>query len=332
MKKANIPVFVAHLGCLNDCVFCNQKRITGTDGKMTAQKCAEIIEEWLPFIKGEAEIAFFGGSFTGIPLKEQSELLSVAASYLSDKRITGIRLSTRPDYIDGAVVNNLLKYGVTTVELGAQSTNDKVLSLSKRGHTRKDIFNASYVIKESGIDLGLQMMTGLPGSDNEKDLKTCLDFIKMAPSQVRIYPTLVLKDTCLLELYKKGEYKPQTLDEAADLTARLYDRFDSSGIKVIRMGLQPSESLDKSFVAGPYHPSFGEIAQSRLILIRIINYVEKNHVDFPEIFCEEKLKSKLFGQKRTNIKELYRRLNGNVLINDAPPGSGIYIGSEKIFG
>lgn len=332
MKKANIPVFVAHLGCPNDCVFCNQKRITGTDGKMTAKKCAEIIEEWLSFIKGEAEIAFFGGSFTGIDLKEQNELLSVAASYLSDKRITGIRLSTRPDYINEKITENLLKYGVTTVELGAQSTDDEVLFLSKRGHTREDIFNASRMIKEAGIDLGLQMMTGLPGSDNEKDLKTCLDFIKMAPSQVRIYPTLVLKDTCLLELYKRGEYEPQTLSEAAELTARLYDRFDSFGIKVIRTGLQPSSSLDKSFVAGPYHPSFGEIAQSRLIFLRIVNYIEKNSVDFLEISCEERLKSKLYGQKKANINELSQRLNGNVTVKDAPSGSGIQIGAEKIFG
>lgn len=332
MKKANIPVFVAHLGCPNDCVFCNQKRITGTDGKMTAKKCAEIIEEWLSFIKGEAEIAFFGGSFTGIALKEQNELLAVAESYLSDKRITGIRLSTRPDYIDEDIVNNLLKYGVTTVELGAQSTDDNVLLLSKRGHTSKDIFDASDVIKASGIDLGLQMMTGLPGSDNDKDLATCLDFIKMAPSQVRIYPTLVLKDTCLFELYKKGEYKPQTLSEAAELTAILYDRFESAGIKVIRTGLQPSDSLDKSFVAGPYHPSFGEIAQSRLIFLRIIKYIEKNCPDSLEIFCEEKLKSKLYGQKRTNINELSRRFCKKVAVKDAPPGNGIYIGTEKIFG
>lgn len=331
MKKANIPVFVAHMGCPNDCVFCNQRNITGADGSMTEEKCEGIIRQWLGFIDGEAEIAFFGGSFTGIDFGEQTKLLKLASSYVDGKKITGIRLSTRPDYINGEIIENLLRYGVTTVELGAQSTDDGVLSLSRRGHSARDIFKASEMIKAAGIDLGLQMMTHLPGADDEKDLKTCRDFIKMKPSQVRVYPTLVLKETYLCDMYENGAYMPQTLSEAVDLTAILTDEFENAGINVIRTGLQPSESLEKSFVAGPYHPSFGEMAQSRKIFNRIKSYVDENKPRELEIMCEERLKSKLYGQCGTNFKDIAALVSGRLKVKTAPQGGGICIENKKIY-
>ncbi len=331
MSKANIPVFVPHRGCKNSCVFCNQNRITGASCDMTPKKAEKIIEKWLGFIEGEAEIAFFGGSFTGIDQEEQNALLSVADSFVDGKKIKGIRLSTRPDYIDEKIIENLLRYHVNTVELGAQSTDDEVLSLSRRGHTSKDIEKASYLIKQAGIDLGLQMMTGLPGANDEKDMKTCLDFISFGPSQVRIYPTVVLKDTYLCELYEKGEYTPQTILEAADFVACLIERFEKAKINVIRTGLQSSESLQKGYVAGPYHPSFGEIAQSRLILKRIEAFYDKKRPDVVEIHCEEKYKSRLYGQKRENMKKIEELFSCPVKVFTEEEGKGIYIDNEVIY-
>lgn len=329
MKKANIPVFVAHKGCPNDCVFCNQRRITGTDGTMNAQKCEAIIKKWLTFISGEAEIAFFGGSFTGIPMDEQNTLLSVAASFVDGKRVTGIRLSTRPDYISEPIIENLLKYKVTAVELGAQSTDDEVLKISRRGHSKKDIERASELIRASGIKLGLQMMTHLPGADDEKDMATCRDFIKMAPAEVRIYPTVVLRDTALYDMYKAGLYEPESISDAVELVARLTEEFENSGIKVIRTGLQMSESLEEGYAAGPYHPAFGEMAKSRRILNRIKKYIEENSPETLCILCEESKKSKLYGQKRENLKALEKLIK--VTVATAPPGSGITVNGNKIY-
>ena len=331
MSKANIPVFVSHKGCPNDCIFCNQKRITGKSGSVTAEDVENIVTEWLSYIKGEAEIAFFGGSFTGIDINHQRELLGAAKKFVDGEKITGIRLSTRPDYINEEIIEHLLSFGVTTVELGAQSTDDEVLKESRRGHTAKDIEKASRLIKESGMKLGLQMMTHLPLSDDEKDIKTCLDFIKMAPSEVRIYPTLVLKDTCLCDMYEKGEYVPQSLDDAVELTAVLAEKFEQAGIKVIRTGLQPSDSLTEGYVAGPFHPAFGEMTQSRVIYNRIVAYIDKFKPDQLSVKCEEKYKSKLFGNRRSNIRRIERYMNGMVTVTDGAEGSGIWVWETKIY-
>ncbi len=331
MSKANIPIFVSHRGCPNGCVFCNQKRITGQSGSVTGNDVEKIVTEWLSYIKGEAEIAFFGGSFTGIDLEQQKELLGAAKKFVDGEKITGIRLSTRPDYINEEIIEHLLSFGVTTVELGAQSTDDDVLSASRRGHTAEDIKRASRLIKEAGMKLGLQMMTHLPLSDNEKDIKTCLDFIDMAPSEVRIYPTLVLKDTCLSDMYESGEYVPATLEEAVELTALLTDKFEKAGIKVIRTGLQPSDSLTEGYIAGPYHPAFGEMAQSRVILHRVIKYIDENKPDQLSIKCEEKYKSRLYGNRRSNIHKIERYLGGLVTVFDGEEGSGIRLWKTKIY-
>ena len=331
MSKANIPVFVSHKGCPNDCIFCNQKRITGKSGSVTAKDVEKIVTEWLSYVKGEAEIAFFGGSFTGIDMALQKELLGAAKKFVDGEKITGIRLSTRPDYINEEIIEHLLSFGVTTVELGAQSTDADVLKIARRGHRAEDIIKASRLIKESGMTLGLQMMTHLPGSTYEKDVKTCLDFISMAPSEARIYPTLVLKDTYLCDMYEKGEYTPATVEEAVDITAHLTELFDEAKIRVIRTGLQPSDSLTEGFVAGPFHPAFGEMAQSRLILNRVLRYIEEEDPGQLVIYCEEKYKSRLYGQRRSNMHKIERRMDGMVTVFDSPVGSGIRLWKIKIY-
>ena len=224
MKTYNIPIFVPHRGCPFDCVFCNQKRITGTQKEVTADDVHNIIGEYLktlPSKNRRIEAAFFGGSFTGIPINEQSELLAAANEYLKKGDIDGIRLSTRPDYIDKEILDNLLKYGVTTIELGVQSMDDSVLKSSNRGHTRKDVINAVRLIKEYSFTLGLQMMTGLPGDTDEKSLYTADEIIKLKPDIVRIYPTLTIKDTFLEKMYLTGKYQPQSVDEAVNLAKQL---------------------------------------------------------------------------------------------------------------
>ena len=197
MKNYRIPIFVPHLGCPHDCVFCNQKHITGQAAEVSADDAKEIINKYLSFIPEDAytEIAFFGGSFTGIGLDKQSELLSVACEFLKSGKVQGIRCSTRPDCIDKKILDNLKKYRVTSIELGVQSSDDEVLKKSGRGHSFEDVRRACELIKKHQISLGLQMMLGLPGDTYEKALKTARDLISLKPDCVRIYPTLVVKDT-----------------------------------------------------------------------------------------------------------------------------------------
>ncbi|MDP4132645.1 MAG: radical SAM protein [Bacillota bacterium] len=309
MSKANIPIFIAHRGCQNNCVFCNQKRITGTIDDVTPEKARQLILEGLSYMNRDTlEIAFFGGSFTGIPIDSQTALLSAAKEFVDNNHVTGIRISTRPDYISDEILDNLKRYSVTSIELGAQSMDDSVLALSKRGHSSIHVVNASEMIKSYGFELGLQMMTGLPGSSDEKDLYTCNEFIKLRPKTVRIYPTLVLKDTYLNEMYENGEYIPEDIESAVMLSAKLYDKFDRENIDIIRVGLQPSKSLEESFVAGPYHPSFGEMAQSRVIYNRILEKINNYNLKEPIITSEKRFMSKLIGQKRENMLRFEREL------------------------
>ncbi len=330
MKKANIPIFVPHWGCPHQCVFCNQQFISGGGTGTTEQDVRKTVERALETLEVPAEIAFFGGSFTGIAEKEQEMLLRTAASYIDGRTVTGLRLSTRPDYIDDAIIERLIRFGVTTVELGAQSTDEDVLRLAKRGHTAKDIWHASEKLKKSGLLLGLQMMTGLPGSTIEKDKKTGEDFCCMGPKEVRIYPTLVVKNTDLCCLYRKGQYTPQTLDEAVYLTAQLFDIFDKKNICVIRMGLQPSDILEESIVEGPYHPAFGELVQSQVIFQRFERYVEKTGTSHLTVFCGQRDVSRLFGQKRKTIQRIAALVDGRVTIM-TKKDNGIVVNNQKIW-
>lgn len=314
-KHYNIPIFVPHAGCPFDCVFCNQKHITGQDDYVQ-ENFKDTIEEHLTSIlkKKESqkiEIAFFGGSFTGIPTDLQNSYLAVAKSYLDKGLIHGIRLSTRPDYINDEIVTRLLSYGVTTIELGVQSLDYEVLCNSNRGHTEADVEKAVKAIRKSSIQLGLQMMIGLPGDTREKTLKTAYRIHRFMPDFVRIYPTLIIKDTALEVLYKKNLYKPLSLDEAVKWALELDLFFKSKSIPIIRMGLQPTSSLEDSLVGGPYHQSFKQLVES-LFYKRVIDDVLGTvHCVHLTIECHSKISSYIIGQKRSNLDYLESKYDLN---------------------
>ncbi|HZJ75112.1 MAG TPA: radical SAM protein [Clostridia bacterium] len=305
-KQANIAFFVPHAGCPHSCSFCNQKQISG---QMKPLKSEDIIKT-LKGIKRETldiektELAFFGGSFTAIPKELMLTYLKTANEFKDSGIFRGIRISTRPDAVSDETLSFLKEYGVTSIELGAQSTDDNVLTANGRGHTALEIEKASERVKKHGFSLGLQMMTGLYKSTAEKDLKTCTDIIKLKPDTVRIYPTIVIKGTRLETLYNSGEYTPETLEEAVDLCALMLPLFYENNIKVIRLGLHSGGAVEEGYIAGPYHPSFGELCESRLYLKAALIKLK----DLPKGEYIVKVKqselSKMIGQKRINIEEL----------------------------
>ena len=313
-RKYNIPLFIPHEGCGHDCVFCNQRKITGFQTSVTPEKAKEEIAEYLSTIKNpdcDIEIAYFGGSFTGLDLELQRRFFEAAASF-KDERISGIRLSTRPDYINERVLSQCAEFGVRTIELGVQSASDRVLELNRRGHTFARVEKAAEMIKSFGIDLGLQMMIGMYGSSREDDIATCEKIIGLGPVCARIYPTLVLKDTRLAELYRAGEYAPLGLDEAVELSEIILSKFRARGIDVIRVGLYPGEDLrsEGNIVAGPFHPAFGELVENRIYRNRIeADIMSRGLKDCDyEIGAPPSETSKIIGQKGSNreyFKEKY---------------------------
>ncbi|HWR60168.1 MAG TPA: radical SAM protein, partial [Clostridia bacterium] len=262
-----IPIFVPHKGCPHDCIFCNQKKITGQLGEVTAEEVREKIEEYLRTIPEEGshiEVAFYGGSFTAIPLDYQRSLLEAAFGYYEKGRLESIRVSTRPDCIDREIGENLRRYGVRTVELGVQSMDDKVLELCNRGHTSQDVVEAVRLLKEYGFAVGVQMMIGLPGDSEEKALRTARELVRLKPDIARIYPALVIRNTYMEELYLKGEFNPLTVEEAAEISKKLLIIFEGSEINVIRIGLQPTENImtGRDVAAGPFHPSMRQLVEA----------------------------------------------------------------------
>lgn len=311
MKHYNIPIFVPHEGCPHDCIFCNQRKITGMDTSVTGACAEEIIEEHLktlPSTDRFIEAAFFGGSFTGISEEKQCELLEAAYKYKSAGKIDGIRLSTRPDCISEEVLERLARFGVTTVELGVQSMNEEVLEKSLRGHTAEDVKNAVCLMRRYPFEIGLQMMTGLPGDNFEKSIETAKKIIALKPDFVRIYPTLVLKDTALCRLYETGEYAPQELSEAVGLCKELLKLFKAADIPVIRVALATTDEISPtgSVVAGPFHSAFRELCEGELYYEDICNELEK--AICTEFFVNPAEISRAVGISRRNIiriKEKY---------------------------
>lgn len=299
MKNYHIPIFVPHKGCPHDCVFCNQRQITGQTSDVTGEDVDRIINEYLPTLDKNSytEAAFFGGSFTGIEIEKQTELLAAAYPYVVSGEIQGIRCSTRADYISEEILDNLKRFGTTTVELGVQSTDDEVLTKSRRGHSFDDVVRASELIKSYGIKLGLQMMLGLPGDTREKMLKTARDLIELKPECVRIYPTLVVKDTALWSMYQKGTYTPLTLEETVDILSEIIPMFERENISVIRVGLQTTDNISEGNVDGPYHPAIRELACGRIIR----NILEANiSGDVLSVEVSPKRVSETSGHRRCN--------------------------------
>ena len=310
-----IPIFVPHLGCPNDCTFCNQKSISGQTKQVTGEDVKRTIEEYLKSFKDESlhkEVAFFGGSFTGVEENKQKELLEAAYEFVKTKQIQSIRVSTRPDYIDKEKLKLLKKYGVKTIELGVQSTNDYILKKCKRGHTFEDVKKASKLIRRYGFVLGHQMMIGLPESTKIDELNTAKDLAKLKPKIVRLYPVLVIRGTELEKEYESGEYEPIPLSQAVERCKELYYFFTNKKITVIRMGLQNTDIISdpknakSEVVAGPYHEAFGQLVEDSIWYDAILGKIKKFNVKVKEI--EIKINpeniNNVVGHKKENVKKL----------------------------
>ena len=337
-KEYIIPVFVPHLGCPNDCVFCNQRSISGQTKKMTKEEAKKTIDNFLKNIKetdSKKEIAFFGGSFTAIDEKEQEELLSLAYEYVKDGKVDSIRISTRPDYIDKKVLKRLKKYKVKTIELGVQSANDYILKRSNRGHTFKDVLKASKMIRRHGFILGHQMMVGLPESNRIDEINTAKALIKLKPKIVRIYPVLVVKGTELEKEYNEGTYEPLTVVQAIETCKQLVRMFNDKGIEVIRVGLQNTDEISapgeegSEVVAGPFHPAFRQLVESELWYDAVVQKIKKLNVKVKEveITVNPVDANNVIGHKRENIKRLQEIYEVNLVVKQ---DQNIKTGKSKI--
>ena len=300
MAHSNISVFVPQIGCPCKCSFCNQFSITEQifiPHEKDVDNAVEIALNSKKYDPENGEIAFFGGSFTAINRDYMTELLSAAKKHIDMGHAKGIRISTRPDCIDNDVLNLLKAYGVTAIELGAQSMRDEVLKANNRGHNSDDVYNAAELIKKYDFELGLQMMTGLYMDNDEGAEFTANEFVKINPETVRVYPTIVLENTELARFYKNGEYEPQSIEAAVELCARLLLLFEKNNINVIRLGLH---SIDMSkYVAGPWHPAFSELCENRIY--RDIISTQLGEKDNYTVYVAEGEMSKAVGQKKSNI-------------------------------
>ena len=322
-KHINIPVFIPHLGCPNQCVFCNQKTISGVM-EFDPSQVDRIITEALSTIdisSSDVEIAFFGGSFTGIDYSLMCELLSIAYSYVKKGSVSSIRLSTRPDYIDDRILNTLKKYGVKTVELGLQSVSEKVLQTCKRGHTALDAEKACRLIREYGFELVGQMMIGLPGSSLEDEMNTAEFILRNGASGVRIYPTVVLQQTELKDMCLSGIYTPLAVEDAIMRSKEVARFFIKNNIDIIRVGLCASENLhsEETYFAGPNHSALGELVYGEVyydLILEELKFLTEDDVKGKRLNIEVPFgaKSKAIGQKRKNILRL-QELYGFSLVN-----------------
>lgn len=314
-KQYIIPIFVPHLGCPNDCIFCNQKSISGQKENMTKEKAKKIIEDYLETIKNEeaeVEIAFYGGSFTAIEEKTQEELLQTAYQYIEQGKVESIRISTRPDAIDKETLKRLKKYKVKTIELGVQSANDYILKRANRGHTFEDVKKASKMIRWNGFKLGHQMMVGLPESTRIDEINTAKALIKLKPKMVRIYPVLVVKNTRLEEEYKQGKYEPLPLVQAVEVCKELVRMFADKKIEVIRVGLQNTDEIaepeneESEVVAGPYHPAFRQLVESAMWYDAIVGKIKKLNVKVKEVEVTVNPidANNVIGHKKENVLKL----------------------------
>ena len=305
MKHANVAFFVPMVGCPHRCSFCDQNSITGESGIPTPEEVDKTLKKAARELHGfseKAEIAFFGGSFTMIPRELMLSLLAPAKKWIDRKAFSGIRISTRPDAIDEEVLSVLKEYGVTFIELGAQSCNNAVLEKNRRGHTFEDTQKAAQLIREAGFSLGLQMMTGMPGSTKEDDILTAARFAALKPDTMRIYPTLVLKNTLMAKWFEDGEYVPQTVEEAAAECAELLDIFELYKINVIRLGLHAEGSLEENLLGGPYHPAFREICESLRFRKKIAPMLTRLPKGSYILKVAPSEVSKCSGQHRSNVE------------------------------
>ncbi len=321
-----VPVFVPHMGCPHQCVFCNQRTISGQAAPASPETVREALRS-AQAVSAWAELAFYGGSFTAIPPAVQISLLEAAQPERKTGFLTSIRVSTRPDCIDGDTLDRLSAYGVETVELGAQSMSDRVLQASGRGHRAEDTVRASALLRKRGFRVVLQMMTGLPASDPEEDLQTAQQLADLSPDGVRIYPTLVLRGTALADMLERGEYRAQTKEEAVETCAPIVRLFREQNIPILRLGLHPSRELEEKLLAGPYHPALGEWVYSRLYrdeAERLLSGAERL-AEETTLLVPAGERSRMTGWKKENLIWLRERYGlRDVRVEEAgemPPGT-----------
>ena len=328
-KQYIIPIFVPHLGCPNDCIFCNQKSISGQKSNMTKEKAKEIIENYLKSIDKEnaqIEIAFFGGSFTAIEEERQEELLQVASEFVKSGQVESIRVSTRPDAIDKKILKRLKKYKVKTIELGVQSSNNYILKRINRGHTFEDVKKAAKLIRWNGFRLGVQMMVGLPESTTIDEINTAKELIKLKPKMVRIYPVLVIKNTPLEKELEKGTYKPLTVVQAVEVCKEIVRLFHDKNIDIIRIGLQPTDEISEpgseksEVVAGPYHPAFRQLVESAMWYDAIVGKIKRLNVKVKEVEVTVNPvdANNVIGHKKENVKNLKDLYDVNLVLKQDP--------------
>lgn len=328
-KQYIIPIFVPHLGCPNECTFCNQRNISGQMKNVTQEEVKETIEYYLDLFKDKKaykEVAFFGGSFTGIDVELQEKLLKVAYEYVKSKQIDGIRISTRPDYIDRQTLKRLKKYKVKTIELGVQSTNDYILAKCKRNHTYQDVKKASRLIRFHGFRLGHQMMVGLPESTRLDELNTARDLAKLKPKMIRIYPILVIRDTELEREYEKGEFEPLSLEQTIEICKELTYFFEKKRIKVIRVGLQSTDTIvrpenqNSQVVAGPYHENLRQLVDASYYYDLLNEKIKKINTKAKEIeiTVNPQIANDVIGYKRENIEKIKEIYNLDVQVKQNP--------------
>lgn len=337
-----IPIFIAHQGCPHQCVFCNQHVITRDSGQSSRIGATEVEKEiniclsWPRDKSREVQVAFYGGSFTGLPSSLQEELLGAVQPYVEAGLVHSIRLSTRPDYIDRNISVFLKKHNVSLVELGVQSMDHKVLTMAGRGHGREQIEKSFRILKEAGIVVGGQLMIGLPGETTAGVLDGARQLAALGPDMVRIYPTLVIHGSPLAGMLENGGYTPMSLNKAVALCGRLKEYFDSERIPVIRMGLQASASLEKDVIAGPYHPAFGELVMSRMFFCRIRKMLRENIKSGKEssisISLAQADRSQFQGMKKCNLERLrsLHLLDGVEIVYSAKQVRGTIGVSEKV--
>ena len=313
-KHSNIPIFIPELACPHQCIFCDQKTISGTHTIPQPADVKDIVEQYLETIPKNrtVNIAFFGGTFTGLPIELQEQYLIEAFKFIKRDRVSGIRLSTRPDYINVPVLELLKKYSVATIELGAQSTSQEVLDETGRGHTIDDIRDASNLICKHGFELGLQMMIGLPGDSYERSIQTAKDIVSLGACNTRIYPAIVVKHTALEKLYYEEKYTPLTLEEAVEWTKDIVHIFEENNISILRMGLHPSDELviGKSLIAGPFHASFKEMVMTQIwkeLIDAELQSLNSSFSDKIKITVSDRQIHYAIGYRQTNREQLVSR-------------------------
>jgi len=302
-----LPIFIPHAGCPHQCVFCNQKKISG-QLLATVANAQRQIDQWLTWLKPspEHEAAFYGGSFTGLEPELQESLLELTDDLLSAGAIGRVRCSTRPDYIDLERLRTLQRHQVTTVELGVQTLDTEVLLASERGHSVEQVHEAIRLLKQEGFTTGMQLMVGMPKQSFASLKATIAQTIALKPDLVRLYPLLVVKDTPLAKTYLEGGFIPLSLEEAVEQCAYAYEELTKAGINVIRIGLQADDELCKpgNILAGPFHPSMGELVKSRSLRNQITPQLERLYSEGKReiiLACPENQLSKIIGLKKCNL-------------------------------